>query len=370
MSQSAQSINQNPSTSPPASFIAGLGMITSIGFSSAMTAASVKAGISGYQASNDFFNSDGEQITLATIPDDLFSSYIVEEEDDDLYSIQYDRILKMAFLAIEEAIDGVVFNSPVPLILAVPEETDSDNYVPLEMFVGKLLKQEGYPFQAESIRFVSTGRAGALQAIKIAEEYLHEKGMDFVLIGSSDSYLEPARLMQIDEKERLLAQDRMDGFAGGEGAGFVLLTRQASLAKQKNNNIISITGFGSALEKGHMYSSEPYQGEGLDNAFKAALINYNGEGIDTVYSSMNGESHWGKEYGVAMIRNKDCFKESVSIQHPADCFGDLGTATGSVLLGLSALQLLQEANCKESLVYASSDTAWRAVVTMKKIQLA
>ena len=368
MPETHQTTSQDPLSKNRPAYVAGMGMITSIGFNAAMTAASVKAGISGYQSS-DFFNEGAEQITMATVPESVFSLFTVEEEDDDLYSIQYDRIIKMAILAIHEALSNIQIKQTIPLILAVPEDRERDNYVPLDLLISKLLQQEELPFKVEHIRFVSTGRAGRIQALEIAKQYLYEQGSNYVLVGASDSYVEASRLSAIDNTKRLLAPNRMDGFVAGEGAGFMLLTQRPDAAMIKNNHVVAISSPGFAQESGHLYSDETYKGDGLDQAFKKALRDYTGANIGVVYSSMNGENYWAKEYGVAMIRNKKHFKESVSIEHPADCYGDLGAATGPVLLGLSACELFKQTENKANLVYSSSDSGWRAAVRMEKIAL-
>jgi len=116
-----------------------------------------------------------------------------------------------------------------------------------------------------------------------------------------------------------------------------------------------------------MNSDEPYRGDGLDQAFKLALHDYTGNAIRTIYSSMNGEQQWAKEYGVAYLRNKEKFHDPVKIEHPADCYGDLGSATAPVLMGLAAESLLKQPGLGTHLVYSSSDGAARAAVRMEKL---
>jgi len=89
--------------------------------------------------------------------------------------------------------------------------------------------------------------------------------------------------------------------------------------------------------------------------------------IDVVYSSMNGESHWAREFGVARLRNCRHFRESAVVEHPADCYGDLGAATGPVLMGLAALDLMKRARPARHLVCCSSDHTPRAAVIMESV---
>ncbi len=119
-----------------------------------------------------------------------------------------------------------------------------------------------------------------------------------------------------------------------------------------------------------MGSDEPYRGDGLDQAFKKALINHAQPNIHTIYSSMNGENHWAKEYGVAYIRNKPAFQGKVEIEHPAQCYGDVGAATAPLLIALAAEALFKDRNAHTHLVYSSSDTAKRGAIVVEKLDLA
>ena len=78
--------------------------------------------------------------------------------------------------------------------------------------------------------------------------------------------------------------------------------------------------------------------------------------ISRIFSSMNGERYWGKEWGVAYLRNQQAFLPEHSLVHPADCFGDIGAAAGSILLGLAAR------SDGPSIVYCSSDRGQRSAL--------
>jgi 3-oxoacyl-[acyl-carrier-protein] synthase-1 len=171
----------------------------------------------------------------------------------------------------------------------------------------------------------------------------------------------------------LLTQNNKDGFVPGEAASFIVLTRHAHHALNKQGNLIKIHNVGINEEAGHLNSDNAYRGDGLDKAFKKALLHCNGLSINKIYSSINGESYWSKEQGVAIIRNKKHFCDEMRVEHPADCYGDVACATGSSLIALSALALLEEnaepkAKQQEAhLVYSSSDGPSRAAVVLEKI---
>ena len=350
-------------------YIAGMGMITPVGANTAMTAAAVKAGISGYKSS-EYYTQEGQQpITMTSVPTEIFSQMQVEIDEGRYYSGQYDRIIKMAILALREAVSGQKIEQPIPLILAMPEDLPNLTYIDPEALRTNLLKQKDLPLQADMVRYIRTGRAAGIQGLALAQRYLYDLNADYVLIGGSDSHWVYPRLGELDSAQRVLTPVSPDGFAPGEGAGFLLLTRHPEKAMQRDNHIISLSAPGSGEEPGHLSSEQPYQGEGLDQAFKQALTNQSAAGIRAIYASMNGEHHWAKEYGVAYIRNKDSFHESVNIEHPADCYGDLGSATGAVLMGLAADDLFNQPGLATHLVYSSSDGATRAAVRLEKTAL-
>ena len=351
----------------PKLYIAGMGMITAIGADTAMTAAAVMAEVSGYQTSGRFTQSGGQPITMTRVPREIFESMQAEIDQGRYQSAQYDHIIIMAILALREAVSGQSIKKPVPLILAMPEERPNISYAPTELLVTNLINQKDLPLHADMVRSVSTGRAAGIQGLELARHYLTHQKADYVLLGGSDSHWDGLRLNELDKDGRLLAPNSKDGFAPGEGAGFLLLTGHPEKAMTQGGHVIALSQPGSSQEPGHLYSEETYRGDGLDLAFKQALSDHTGNDIKAIYSSMNGESHWAKEYGVAFIRNHAHFHDPVKIEHPADCYGDLGSATAPVLIALAADDLLKQPGPATHLVYSSSDGAARAAVRLEKL---
>ncbi|RDH83859.1 MAG: hypothetical protein DIZ80_06910 [endosymbiont of Galathealinum brachiosum] len=348
-------------------YIAGMGVITPLGDSVEKTVAAVNADISAYQLS-EYFTDNQQPITTAIIPEEIFNSFENDIDEGDLYGEVYDHIIKMSIIALRETFSQADITKPVPLILSMPESNPSVETIPLNLLTKNILNQDDIPIDPTQIRSIATGRAGVIQSIELAQRYLYEMGQDYVVIGGADCYLEYPVLQYFDKEQRLNSTGSMDGFVPGEAAGFLLVTKQASAALNVDNKVISLNTPGIAQEAGHFKSEEIYRGDGLDKSFKNALLS-NKFPITRVYSSMNGESFWAKENGVAMMRNKKHFHENVTTEHPADCYGDLGAATGSVLLALSASQLMKNKAENNHLVYTSSDNEWRASVVVSKINL-
>ena len=354
-------------------YIAGIGMITSVGADTDMTAIGIEAEYSGYRASA-YSNHAGQFITMANVPDEVFSLFPEGIHEGDYYGDHADRSIKMSLLAIKEALATAKVNGiipkVIPLVLAMPESQTNIKHINSPLLIKNLIEYGELPINPELVYRIHTGRAGGIQGLDIALRYLYELEYEFVLIGGSDCYLNHPRLDELDATQRLLAPGATDGFAPGEGAGFLLLTRHPHYALSQNNHIVVLHPPGISEEPGNLHdnSDQPYRGDGLDQAFKGALADHHGNNIHTVYSSMNGEHYWAKECAVAMLRNETHLQERITVAHPADCYGDLGAATGSVLIGLAAYDLLKkQPGPATHLVYSSADGAPRAAVRVEKI---
>ena len=348
-------------------YIAGMGMVTPLGDNVAMTAAMVDAKISAYKSL--YANTKtGEKITMARVPNKIFAAFEGNIDEGKRFSPHHDRVVKMAVLALREACAQRTTEQAVPLLLAMPEiKMDTEG---LSSFIGNIASNIEPWVNPTISRSVHSGRASGMEAIAFAFEYLYGTPYPYVLIGGSDSHEDSSRLMPLERDGRLLMPEALEAFAPGEAASFLLLTTHIELAQQRNGQIIALSVPGIADETGHLCSEEPYRGDGLDQAFKKALTNRSEQSIHSIYSSMNGESHWAKEYGVAFLRNRNVFKDPVRIEHPADCYGDLGSATATTLIALAAEHLFKNTNAQAHLVYSSSDTAKRGAIVVEKLNAA
>ena len=342
-------------------------MITPVGGNVAMTAAMVAAAISAYKSSS-YTTTAGEKITMARVPDEMFAEFEGNVDEGDRFNPRHDRVIRMAIIALREACAQYTTEQAVPLLLAMSEvKTNSEGLSSLVDNLANNLKPWIDPAISRSIH---SGRASGMEAIDFAFQYLYSPQYPYVLVGGSDSHEDSSRLMPLDKDNRLLTLGASDAFAPGEAASFLLLTPHLELAQQRNGQVIALCAPGITDEPGHLFSEEPNRGDGLDKAFKKALINQPEKSIHSIYSSMNGEQHWAKEFGVAQIRNRKFFQDPVKIQHPADCYGDLGSATATTLIALAAEHLLKSSKAQAHLVYSSSDTAKRGAIVVEKIHAA
>ncbi len=332
--------------------IIAVGMLTPIGANAEMTAASVRSGISTYAASN-VLNKQFNPMTLSLIPEDAIPALEEELTNQGLTSRQQ-RMLRLATPALQQL--GELLVEPVALMLCGPEKLPNRRSVVSDRFLKQLVVQTKAPIDLESSYVFPQGRASGFYALEAAMLMLESGRHKQVIIGGVDSFLDLHLLATLDADDRILAERVMDGFAPGEAAAFLLL----KLADAET--AVKIYPPGIADEPGHRYSQEPYKGEGLANAVAEAISNAPAHSIKTVFASFNGENFNAKEWGVAAIRNQQNLDSDFSIVHPADCYGDLGAATGPVLMALASIGMRKGHYEKPSLVWASSEIEQRAAV--------
>ena len=214
-----------------------------------------------------------------------------------------------------------------------------------------------------------------LEAINLALRYLTELGHPFVLIGGCDSPQNSAYLKTLEEQGRLATTGIDDSFVPGEGASFLLLAKDPQYAASSLGRGVAIGPVGLGYEEGHIQNAaQPFSGQGLAKALREATKTLcendtQHRKITGIYSSMNGESYWSKELAVAITRNKNAFSDDYHVAHPADCFGDLGSATGGALIALASQGLLSQHISGPQLVQCSSDQSYRAALCIDTINL-
>lgn len=346
--------------------IIAMGMVTPVGLSAAGCAAAVRAGI--------------QRITLTPVLNSHFqpvrAGFLCENRLPPLSSAlsgwsarapsRQQRLLRLATGAIQEALSGR--GEPVPLLLALPTVQAESEGPPGASFLERLALQSGVSLDLRASRVLEHGRAGGLMAVEHALRMLASKRAHQVLIGGVDSFLDLSLLATLDSEGRLPSEGGpSDGLIPGEGAVFLLLASPEGGQRRIASPRVRITTVGLGREEGHRYSDKPYRGEGLSAAFQALFAARAGEQpVQCVYAGFNGENFWAKEWGVAHLRHSRRFADSLRIEHPAECTGDLGAALGPMMLGLAAIGMQQGYRRGPCLIWCSSDLDERAAVLIEE----
>lgn len=343
--------------------ILSVGMMTAVGLSAAETAASVRSGTMRF-AETAIHDKRFEPVTLAEVPEDGMPELADGLADLPLTSRE-NRMLRLGSLALRECVESLPSAEKAPALMLALPETETTQPLDGAEFLSHFGKQTGAVFDGKGSDASFRGRAGGLLAISRAAELIRAGQASFMLAGGIDTYRDLYVLGTLDMEGRLKSAANLDGFIPGEGAAFLLLCSGQAAAGAGLTPLAAVSLATEAIEIGHLYSEEPYRGEGLAVCFQSLIASGSANGaIQEVFSSMNGESHWSKEWGVAFMRNSGAFGSEHGMHHPADCFGDTGAACGPVMVGLAALGITEGYRLSPCLVYGSSDRGQRAALSV------
>lgn len=339
--------------------IASAGLVTPIGLSLAETAAAARARVARLHEI-EWMDRRFQPFIVGTVPDDGLPELAAPLAD---LPLQYReaRMLRLAQVALEEALAPLQGRAGrIPLLLGLPEQHTT---LPLNprAFLEHLNQQWPDTLDVKRSVAAARGRAAGLMALREACARLQRGDSDFVLVGGVDCLVDLYVLGTLDLQGRIRNEVNSDGFSPAEGAAFLLLCTVATAQKHRLQPLASVLGAAQGQEPGHLYSDENYLGEGLATAFASLLAEAAApQPIASVYCSFNGERYWAREFGVARLRQSSAFEPDHQMEHPAECFGDLGSAHGPALAALAAYGVRHGYRQAPCLVYASSDHGDRA----------
>ena len=353
-------VSGRAASTPRATEILSVGMVTPIGLCAAQAAAAHRTGITGLRESyvHDRFV---EPLVMGLVEETALPA-LVEPLAATRIAVPRRRLLRMAGAALDEALGEL--REPVPLLLGCAEARKNAAVAVDVAFLEQLATQSGRALDLSSSRAVACGRAAGLVALAEAADLIGRGVKDLVLVGGADSYLDEVWLAELDREGRLHNGELPDGFVPGEGAAFVLLAGAGAAARRGWTPLAHVASVGLGREPGNRSTDIPCLGDGLTQAFADALRAPAAGGVRGLYTGMNGESFWAKELGAAQLRHGAHFAEPLRIDHPADAVGDLGAAAGPTMLALAAWTLRSGYREGPILVTCSSDGEERAAVLL------
>lgn len=348
--------------------VSTLGMATAVGLSSVQTAASVRAGVPRIKEL-PWFNRAKEPFVMACLTEDALPELAPEIQAMSDLTIRETRLLRLAHLALDEAVKPLAnLQTSLPLAVGLP---DTETGLPFraDQFVKLLALQTGKKIDVPTSKIIRKGRAAGILAMKEAIAILDSGKAQLVLAGGVDSYRDMHLLGTLDRDGRINSSENLDGLIPGEGAGFLLLTKAPTAQQRKLPILVRVRALRTGFEEGHWGSQSPYRGDGLAALFQELFAEAGQcSPIHDIFSSMNGENYWGKEWGVGYLRNKKFFADPFQIFHPADCYGDAGAGCAPLLAGLATRYLQQGLIQSPALVYGSSDFGDRGALLLEKIE--
>jgi 3-oxoacyl-[acyl-carrier-protein] synthase-1 len=316
----------------------------------------------------DWRDHNFEKFTVAGVPEDGLPELVKTLEEETSLTYRESRMLRLGTSPLRECMKPLASTGKsAGLVLSLPQ-TSTTKSIDESKFLRNFAQQTQNGFDIKQSLTVRKGRAGGLLAIGQAYQRICEGKAQFVVAGGIDTYCDLYILASLDHEKRVKSPEHLDGFIPGEGAAFVLLADREIAKKAGLTPLALLSPPATGFEEGHLYSKEPYRGDGLAAVFEKLFQGNAFKGtVQEVYSSMNGENHWAKEWGVAFLRCRAKFGPDYRIHHPADCLGDTGAACGALLVALASLGIRQGYRRSPCLAYSSSDHGERAAMAVSSL---
>lgn len=339
-------------------YLAGIGACTSVGADLWSSAAAVRGGVPGFAEHPYMIDKTGEAMIVARAP------YL------DLDTPLFERATYLAARASHQAREtafGPHLSGPaLAAFIGLPREWSATSEELTSTLVDQLAG-ETPGTTIESLDVFCCGHSAGLLALKAAVQELLSGRAEWCLVGGVDSYLDPEVLEALDESGQLHSPSNAWGFIPGEGAGFCLLTSVLSADRYGSPPLGRILSASSAHESNLIRTDSVCVGAGLSNAVREAVAALpDGTQVDAVICDMNGDAYRADEYGFTVARTGQRFRDATDVLTPADCWGDVGAASGILYLGLAiAAGSKGYAKGRQTLVWTSSDTGERTAAIVE-----
>ena len=193
---------------------------------------------------------------------------------------------------------------------------------------------------------------------------------EVVVVGGVESYYDIEALEWLDEAGRLHSEANIDGFVPGEAGAFIVLASRSAAHR------FGLPVLGSILSSTVAHEPHPYIsdhgvciGQGLTESIRRTLDVpvSDAKVADWTVCDLNGENFRAMEWMYAYVRTGPKHRDPLELWHPADCLGDLGAATGCVLLSIAIASWQRDyARGDRCLIWCSSDGPERAAVLLSK----
>jgi 3-oxoacyl-[acyl-carrier-protein] synthase-1 len=337
--------------------VASVGGVTAVGLTAAATAAAVRAGIAGFRAMPCLIDSRGDEMIVAAVPGLPPAGVDVQ------------RLLDLALPAAQEALavaKNVVPRPVMPLCLGLPGNRPGMPDGLAGAFAERLTRALEGQCEFTSATIVPRGHAAGLAAMYACARRMRDDGADFGLVGGVDSYISAETLEWLESEEQLHTAANPWGFIPGEASGFCLFATAAGLAKSGKAPLLSLQNVSLATESHVIKSSAVCTGQGLTAAIRGALKALpEGAKADDIICDLNAEPYRADEYGFTIPRISERCRDAVAFQNPADCWGDIGAASGPLFVALAAAAVQKSyASGLYTLVWTSSEGGERAAALL------
>ena len=339
--------------------VVGVGAATAIGLTAEASAAAVRAGIPGFTEHPYMIDRRGDPFVAAMAP------YLGPEMRAE------SRIAELARTAAQEVVaaarSGAQTPIPVSVIVGVPPDRPGVSPALPSQLAASVRRGLGDGVRISGLRLLSNGNSSGLMAIEAGCRELRDGRATFVIAGGVDSYVDVDALEWLDAVDRLHVPDNGWGFIPGEAAGFCLLCSAATAAERHIPAWGRVVAMATSNEPNRIYTETVCLGEGLTQAVQQVLGALRpGTKVDDTICDQNGEAYRADECGFMLARTSELFVDPADFVTPADCWGDVGAASGPLFVSLALFAAMKGyAKGINTLVWTSSDSGERSAVLLE-----
>lgn len=304
--------------------VVGLGAITAVGYSAAMTVASVRAGVSMHSLHPFMVNLAAEPYKVCMLP-------------------PFD-----AGLEIEARLVTMVRETAAQLLALLPPSVND-----VDFLLGLPAPRPGLPDALESMMleavttmeqsrpglklFTATkGYVSGVYGLRSAIKRLQAGGVEFCVVAGVDSYLNADTLLWLEMTGQLYSQENPWGFIPGEAGAGCLVCRASTARAYELPILAQLTAATLAAEPDSNDAENVCTGRGLSRAVEEALDYLPPEAwVTNLLCDTNGSTYRTDELGFMLARQGNRIKNIGKMQTPASAWGDVGAATTPLLLALA-----------------------------------
>ncbi|MBV1860450.1 MAG: hypothetical protein KUG77_18700 [Nannocystaceae bacterium] len=336
--------------------IVAVGARTPLGLRADATAAAVRAGVSRQSLHPSMIDGAGDPLRCA----------LDGALDPDLRGVERAKV--MAQSALSECWErlstrGLRASVWIGFAETRPGWSQEDSAQVMRHLTGDL----GEDTKLERVMTVPRGHASGLAGLELAIKDLQSGSVDVCIVGGVDTYLHHETIDWLDETRQLSTANNRSSFVPGEGAGFLVVTLPRTARSLGMPPLARVRGVCTAAEPHPIKTPGICIGEGLTAAIRGATapLRLPEEKVADTFCDLNGERYRNDEFLYVPLRVWAPFVDSNRYQSPADCWGDVGAASGP-LFAVLAVASGQRGYSRgpHALLWTSAEAGTRAAATL------
>jgi 3-oxoacyl-[acyl-carrier-protein] synthase-1 len=341
--------------------VLAIGARTAIGLDAESSAAAARAGISRVRVHSFIVDKEGEGIRAA---EDALLGPTVRG---------WRRMEAFCRHVLDEALakltHAAALPGRVPVLVALPESRPGFAEDDAAALLDALRRTKVPGGDALEIESAPRGHAGGLHAMQLAASRIATGRAALVLVIGADTYLTAATIDWLEQHRQIQVQGVRGGFFPGEGAGIIALASEPCRMQLGLRSMGLVAGIGTAHETKLIKTDEINLGQGLSQAIRQACQEcVPARHPDAIYCDLNGERYRSEEWGLAILRLSGVLGKTNYVA-PADCWGDVGAASGPLLCVLALRAWARGyAQGPDALIWAGSEAGLRGACVLRQVE--